>query len=280
MKLATPLSRGLLSYIPSVFAMSLGIAVTGLSGQAYALAVDSELVLLVDVNNAGLSQRQFSTLMSSYASSFTSNQVLTSIQSGNYGRIAVSLMFYGNATVQQVGIPWMSIGNATEAASFAALTSGLTKPASRGSSAPVPALDAATQSFGTETGGTSNGFESSLQLIDIAATSVPNAANSQGVAAAGDAALVAGVDLINTIALGGNRAAAIASYYTTNVIGSTIPGVNATSSTSRLNQTLAPTMVNILAQNVGSNIVAVPEPDSSLGLLSAIGLVLLRRHRA
>jgi hypothetical protein len=49
MKLATPLSRGLLSYLPSVFAMSLGIVATGLSGQAYALSVDNAHVLLVDI---------------------------------------------------------------------------------------------------------------------------------------------------------------------------------------------------------------------------------------
>ena len=279
MKLAHPLSRGLLSNLPSVFAMSLGIAMAGLSGQANALAVDSELLLLVDVNNGSLSQRQFSTLMSSYASSFTSSEVLTSIQSGNYGRIAVSLMFYGNTSVQTVGIPWMSISNSTDAANFATLATNLTRPVSRGSSAPVPALAAATRSFGTETGNASNGFESSLQLIDIAATSVPNRANSTGVAAAGDAALAAGVDLINTLALG-NRSAAISRYYTTNVIGSTIAGVDATATTSAINQTLAPTMANVLAQNVGSNIVAVPEPHPSLGLLSAIALVLMRRRRA
>jgi Protein of unknown function (DUF1194) len=279
MKLAHPLSRGLLSNLPSVFAMSLGIAMTGLSGQAHALAVDSELLLLVDVNNGRLSQRQFSTLMESYASSFTSAEVLTSIQSGNYGRIAVSLMFYGNSTVQTVGIPWMSISNSTEAANFASLATNLSRPVSRGSSAPAPALVAATRSFGTETGNASNGFESSLQLIDIAATSVPNRANSTGVAAAGDAALVAGVDLINTLALG-NRSAAISSYYTTNVIGSTIAGVSATTTTSAINQTLAPTMANILAQNVGGNIIAVPEPEPAASLLSAIALVLMRRRRA
>mgnify|MGYP000160804841 CR=1 FL=1 len=39
MKIATPPSRGLLSYLPSLFAMSLGIAGFGLHGQAYALAV-------------------------------------------------------------------------------------------------------------------------------------------------------------------------------------------------------------------------------------------------
>jgi hypothetical protein len=56
--------------------------------------------------------------------------------------------------------------------------------------------------------------------------------------------------------------------------------VSATTTTSAINQTLAPTMANILAQNVGGNIIAVPEPEPAASLLSAIALVLMRRRRA
>ncbi len=281
MKLAKPLSRGLLSYLPSVFAMSLSIAGFGLHGQASAEAVDSELVLLVDVRQSGLTQRQFSNLMDAYAASFTSSEVLTSIQSGTIGRIAVSLMFYGNPSVQQVGIPWMSIGNATDAAAFATLATNLTKPVSTGSSAPAPALAAATQSFGTETGGTSNGFESTLQIIDVAASSVPNATNSAGVAAAGDAAIASGVDLINTVALGGPvRSAAIANFYTANVVGSSLAGVEPSVTTSRFNATLETILTASVTENVGVALSVVPEPDAALGVLSGIGLLLARRRRA
>lgn len=281
MKLAKPLSRGLLSYLPPVFAMSL-VAGIGWSGQAHALAVDSELVLLVDVNPVGLSQRQFNTLMDAYAASFTSTEVLNSIQSGTIGRIAVSLMFYGNSSVQQVGIPWMSIGNATEAATFAALANSLTKPVSTGSSAPAPALAAATQSFGTETGGTSNGFESTLQVIDIAASSVPNRRNSAAVPAAGDAALASGVDLINTMAVGGVvRSTNIANYYTANVVGSTVPGVEPSVTTSRFNNTsLQVVMAASVSENVGAAFAVVPEPDAALGMLAGVSLLLGRRRRA
>lgn len=280
MKLATPLSRGLLSYLPSVFAMSL-VAGIGWSGQAHALAVDSELVLLVDVSQSGLSQRQFGTLMDAYAASFTSSEVLNSIQSGATGRIAVSLMFYGNSSIQQVGIPWMSIANSTDAAAFATLANNLTKPVSTGSSAPAPALAAATQSFGTETGGASNGFESALQIIDVAATSVPNRRNSAGVAAAGDAAIASGVDLINTVALGGvNRSAAIASFYEANVVGSGLAGVEPSVSASRFNATLETLLTVNVSENVGVALSVVPEPDAALGVLSGIALLLARRRRA
>lgn len=281
MKIATPPSRGLLSYLPSVFAMSVGIASLGLHGQAHALAVDSELVLLVDVSQSGLSRRQFSTLMDAYASSFSSSQVLSSIQSGAYGRIAVSLMFYGNTTTQQVGIPWMLIGNASDAANFATLARSVTRPVSTGSAAPVPALSTATTSFGTEIGGLSNGFESALQIIDVAAATIPNRRNSVGVAAAGDASIASGVDLINTVALGNtNRSAAIAAYYTTNVIGSGLTGVTATASSSPINATLTTTLTSGLTQNVGAGLTVVPEPSAAFGVLFGISLLIIRRHRA
>lgn len=260
--------------------MSLGILSAGIPGRAHAESVDSELVLLVDVRNAGLNQTQFGTLMQSYASSFSSSQVLNSIQSGTYGRIAVSLMFYGNRFIQQVGIPWMSIGNATDAAQFAALATSLSKPSSTGSSAPGPALTAAALSFGTETGGLANGFESSVQIIDIVAATLPNARNTNGVQAARDAVIASGVDLINTVAVG-NNAAAIASYYTTQVIGSSISGVSPSVTTSPIGNgnTLTLNLSNEVSGAVQIGASAVPEPSVAMALGSAAAFMLVRRRR-
>ena len=41
--------------------------------------------------------------------------VLFPLTSGMDGKIAVSMVFYGDDTVQVVGIPWMTIGSAAEA---------------------------------------------------------------------------------------------------------------------------------------------------------------------
>lgn len=261
--------------------MSIGIAVLGLQSKAEAELVDSELVLLVDITPRGLNASEFDQVMESYATAFTSSQVLDSIQSGAYGRIAVSLMFYGNASTQVVGIPWMSIGNSVEAETFAALARAVNRPFSIGSPSVSTALTFATASFGSETGGASNGFESSAQIIEIAAASVP-LGGTAAVEAARDGALASGVEMINTIALG-NRAAAIENYYAANVIGGEAGGVLASSNSAAVNGALDGLLANQVSGGVAAgaseSLAAVPEPSSSLALLSSLVLLLIRRRQ-
>ena len=280
MKPAIPHPGGLLSNLRSALVMlSLGIATLGLSGQASAEAVDSELLLLVDVSQSGLNKNDFGSLMASYASTFSSSQVLNSIQSGNYGRIAVSLMFYGNSSVQQVGIPWMSIGNATDASKFAALATSVSRPFSNGSADMGDALVAAALSFGSETGGKSNGFESAAQVIDIAAASTPKG----GVKQDRDDVLASGVDVINAIALG-NKANSIASFFNSQVIGSTLPGVAATTTTSPVNGALTAALTNEISGTVNmgafAGATAVPEPNTAYALMTGLGFMLILRRRS
>lgn len=272
---STPPSRGPLSRLSVAFAVFM-IAGFGLHGRAHALAVDSELVLLVDVSQSGLNKNEFDTVLGNYASALSSPQVLNSIQAGTYGRIAVSLMLYGNSSFQQIGIPWMSIGGAADAAQFAALAASVTKPNAVGFPATGAAITAAAASFGTEPL-PSNGFESSLQIIDIIAAVEPRAADQVADRSASQAARDSGVELINSIALG-NKAAAISSYYTDFVIGSTVPGMAATSTTSGVNGALAAAFTTGLLQNatVGS---VVPEPSSAILVLLGVCLMASRRRR-
>lgn len=280
MKPAKPHPRGLLPQLPPVLAMlSLGIASFGWVGQASAEAVDSELVLLVDVTQPGLNKNDFGSLMASYASTFTSTQVMNSIQSGTFGRIAVSLMFYGNSSVQQVGIPWMSIGNATEASTFASLLTTVQKPSSNGAVDIGSALTAAALSFGTETGGLSNSFESNAQIIEIAASATPKTSTQ----ATRDAVLASGVDVINSIALG-NKATTIAAYFSTEVIGSTFTGVTATSSSSGINAALTAALTQEISNTVNMGAfgggTAVPEPNTAVALMTGLGFMLILRRRS
>ncbi len=279
MNISTPPSRGLLSRWLSVFAMSLAVAGIGLHGRAHAVAVDSELVLLVDVSQSGLNKKDFETVVGAYASALSNSQVLESIQSGTYGRIAVSLMIFGNSSYQQVGIPWMLIGSAADAAQFATFAGNVNKPNAVGFPATGAAITTATASFGTETGGSSNGFESSLQIIDVAAAVVPNAGNSGTDTAARNGAFGSGVDLINTLVLG-KKTTALEDYYAANVIGSTVPGVAATVTSSTIDGSLAATLASGLSNQLSTGISAVPEPGTVAGILVGVCFALIRRRRA
>lgn len=244
--------------------------------------VDSEMVLLVDITRPGLSTTQFNQLMDGYATAFTSTQVLDSIQSGHYGRIAVSMMFYGNSSTQIVGIPWMEIGNLSQAQQFAALARSLTMPFSVSTADLGAALNAATISFGSETGYADNGFQSVVQTIEVASAKAQPSGTAATTAASSGSALTSGVDLINGLALG-NQASAINNFYTNNVIGSTIPGVLPTSTSSAINGALASTISGLMGDTVQTgatfSVTAVPEPSSALGLIPAMLLLMRRRRR-
>ena len=279
----TQTTLGRRSHLSLVGAMSLGIAASGwLAQQAHATNVDSEIVLLVDIVRPELSANEFTRLLDGYANSFTSSQILDSIQSGVYGRIAVSMVLYGNASTQVVGVPWMTIGNASEAQTFASLVRNVTRPNQFATSDAGAALTAATLSFGSETGGTGNGFESAVQIIEVATSSFPPASMAASTTASRTNALSSGVDLINALALG-NFASSIESFYAANVIGSSLPGVVATSSSAGFDGALAATMGGMLAETVQTgatvSVTAVPEPSLLASLIPTTLLLLKRRRR-
>lgn len=261
--------------------ISFGLFAAAWPGQVKAEAVDTELVLLVDVTSSSLNNTEFSQLMDGYATTFTSTQVIDSIQSGAAGRIAVSLMFFGDTGSQQVGIPWMMIGNISQAQQFANQLLNVTRPSWGGASDISTALSAAASSFGTETGGASNGFESAFQIVEVAAGQKPKNNAAAAAAASSTSALTAGVDVINSLALG-NQANSINNFYAANVVGSTITGVAATSTSSGFNNTLGLTLTSSLGQSIqttaNSSITAVPEPGGMLALVTGILIVLKRRR--
>ena len=269
------------SSLPLARTIGLSILATGWLAHAQAENVDSELVLLVDITRPGLSQPEFDQLMDGYATAFTSTEIMDSIQSGAYGRIAVSMMFFGNTSTQTVGIPWMTIANFTQAQQFADLVRNVGSQSAAGNSDVAAALTAATLSFGTETGGVANGFESAVQIIEVASGKVPQNGTAGATSASSSSALASGVDLINALALG-NRANAVDSFYAANVIGSTIGGVAPSSTTSPIDGTLAGTMSGLMAgtalTGAMESLNAVPEPSTVFSLIPAT-LLLLRRRR-
>jgi hypothetical protein len=281
MKPATPVLWRLRSGLPLAYTVLFSIVVCGVPGKANAVPVDSELVLLVDITQSGLNSQQFGSLMDSYASTFTSSQVLDSIQSGYYGRIAVSMMFFGNSNTQVLGIPWMMIGNSEDAAQFADLARSVERPSSATSPNVAAAIQAAALAFGTETGGPDNGFESTVQVIEIASARRPQNQSASSAANASQDALISGVDLINALALG-NQSAMIAEFYASNVIGSTLDEVAATVGSSPINGALNDVINQMIGTTVETgaqvSLTAVPEPSALIGLLPASLLLLIRRR--
>lgn len=276
----------MLSHLRFIHALLLGIALLGATGTATAESVDTELVLLVDVSSSGLKKKEFSDVMESYASAMTSAQVLDTIESGALGKIAVSMVFYGDDTVQEVGIPWMTIGSAADASAFADAARVATRPAS-GSSSMSSALDLATTVFGTETGAADNGYSSVVQVIEVAGATQPRGGSpavlQAELQAARDAALAAGVDVINAIAVG-KKATELETYYSANVIGGEVGGVVASTSASEVSAALTSVLTSHLDAGIEGGAVAsvdaVPEPGIAMIFVLLVAVQVLRsRHR-
>ena len=279
MKTATSSSRGLSSRI-RILAVSLGIAMAGLYSQVDAAAVDSELVLLVDITQQGLNKHEFEDVMNGYAAAMTSSQVLDSIGSGATGKIAVALVFYGNSLSHVVGIPWMMVSNAAEAQQFADLARNLSRPVSTTSPSIDTAIDFAKNQFGSETGGGGNGFESAVQIIEVAAASLPNSPNPDVVKGSRGGALASGVEVINAVAIG-NNTRDIKNFFADNVVGGELAGVEGSATAARANGSLANFLASDLAKSIedgGTAPSSVPEPSSAV-LGSVAMLLLLRRRR-
>lgn len=286
MKASKTSHSSLLSRMPLAPLMAICCVLSIASEEAQAVSVDNELLILIDATQNGLTTNQFDRLMDGYTTAFNSSTVMDSIQSGAYGRIAVSMAFFGNSNSYTVGIPWMLIENTTQAQQFANLIQSVIRPTFTGASNVAAALTSAAVTFGTETGGAANGFESEVQMIEVVASRVPTASAAAATSAASNIIRSAGVDQINSVAVGNaTTTAAIDAFYSANVIGSTIPSAPATSTTSALNATALNTNLTSSLNNsvqtgaTTSIITAVPEPSSALALAAGVILFLKRRRR-
>lgn len=254
--------------------------------------VDTELLLLVDISGS-INDKEFEQMMGSYARAMTSSSVLDAIQSGATGSIATAVMFWAGANEQQVGVNWMKISDLDSANHFAEAVTAALKPFA-GKTALANAMNVAVPLFGKETGGADNGFASLAQIMNVSGDGVDNDSGARTrdrsvyVDQARDAALAAGVDMINGLALNDNngtdRSDSIRQYYTAHVIGGETGGTQAFVEYAENQGVFEDALVKKLRAEIAAgaqnSLTAVPEPATSLTTAAGLLALVMRRRRA
>lgn len=243
---------------------------------ASAVPVDLELVLLADVSGS-LDAADFALQRDGYEAAFRDASIISRIESGAIGSIAVTLVYWSSGQSQVVG--WMEIDDAASANAFADAIAAALRPSS-GSTGMTAALNYGASLF-------ANNFEGTRSVIDVsgdgAETNVcsyndPNCVPLQN---ARDNALASGIDAINALWIddrdffGDDPADIIdaVQYGIDNVIG----GPSAFSSIVQDFSEFAPAVLSKIEREITTS---VPEPSTLLLLGSGLfGLGLFSRRK-
>jgi hypothetical protein len=200
-----------------------GAAALFASAPASAVPVGLELVLLIDVSGS-VDNGEYNLQKSGYVQAFQNAAVQNAILGSQGGAIAVTYVEWSGAGQQSQKVSWALIDSAAAANAFAASINAVTRAFS-GSTGIQSAIRYGAGLFGTETGGSANGFESTRQVMDVSGDGECNDGNCTTAYGRGYA-LGLGVDTINGLAIGGN---AITNYYNSDVKGGAggfVEGVN------------------------------------------------------
>lgn len=264
-----------------------GLVTTAAMNMSHGIAVDTELMLLVDVSGS-VDEAEYSLMMDGYQQAFRNNSVIDSIRSGERGQIAASVVFWSGANDQEIGVEWTLIDSEESANNFADQLQKTTRPFS-GMTAIGSGIDFGTQLFGSETGGIDNGFASISQIIDVSGdgtdnnTPPVNTDRAANVRASRDLALDSGVDMINGLPIG-NAGGALEQYYANNVIGGSAGGVDAFTQAAVDFADIENALVRKLEREVSAGAVesisaAIPEVNSAILICGGLGLLSFRRVR-
>ena len=226
------------------------------SAQAASLtSVDLELSLLLDVSGS-VNTSEFNLQRQGYVDAFNNPAIISQIQNGEVGSIAVNLIYWAGSNQQQQAVEWTLIEDAATANAFANAISTTTRPfpLSLGTSI-SGALDYAVPLFDN------NAFDGTRQVIDVSGDGSNNSGRS--IIAARNNALQA-VDAINGLTIL-NDEPNLDSYYRNNVIGGTSSFVVAVNDFSDFSDGIT--------QKLQREIESEPIPEPSLSILGA-GMVL------
>ncbi len=277
--------------LPSVFPRllaSTALLSTFLTSQAFGEAVDTEIVLLVDVSGS-INESQLNVQKQAFAEAFRSSEVLNAIQRQCHTNksIAATLVYWAASGQQYTAVEWMKIDSTTTANQFADAIEASPTTFSGGRTALGEAITHGTQLFGSETGNAGNGFESLYQVINLTANGVDNATpprvrdRSVTVEAARDAALADGVEMINGIPIIVDSPN-LDTYFEDHVIGGEVNGVTAQFDSAADFPDLAPAVKNQILHGISAADCPpdlVPEPSVSILFAAGAMSFLFRRKK-
>jgi hypothetical protein len=187
--------------IKKILATALCAAGLMATQQASATAVGMELMLLVDVSGS-VDSNEYNLQKTGYVNAFRSAAVQNAILGSQRGSIAVTYIEWSSANQQSTRVNWFLINSVASSNSFADALNGVTR-AFNGSTALQDAIGKSYSLFGDEVGGAANGFESLRQVIDVSGDGTDNDSAQFLECSGRDAALRAGVDVINGLPIGG-----------------------------------------------------------------------------
>lgn len=203
---ATSIRSGLKSGLRGL-AIALAVAAPlAVAQEARAQAVGLELSLLVDASGS-VDATEFNLQKQGYVQAFQSAAVQNAILGSVGGGIAVNFIQWSGASQQAQSVGWTLINSAASANAFAAAIAAAPR-AFAGQTAPGSALNFAVPLFA------SNSFTAPRQVIDISGDGEAN--EGANTANARNAALAAGVDTINGLAIGN---ASLVAWYGANIAG-------------------------------------------------------------
>jgi hypothetical protein len=191
------------------FALAAAVALPfGMAAPANATNVGLELSLLIDVSGS-VDASEYALQRDGYAAAFNNAAVQNAILGSQVGSIAVNMIMWSSGGSQAEVVGWTLIDSVASAQAFATAVGAVARPFG-GNTGPGSAINYAVPLFA------SNGFDSLRQVIDVSGDGVQNSGDDTSDAR--DAALAAGIDAINGLAIGN---AALATWYSNNIQGGT-----------------------------------------------------------